>query len=283
LGRPGWLGRLGRAWGTLWWGLGRDRGTGGGWSTVKWLGGGAKGLRRGIKRSGGSKKKEGRGRERFLTSRRTPGTPRWRRRRGGSPSRRWRTPATAQRTAGERGQRNSGRGRGNWGVSRVADVGAKLTVAEGTAGLQRRRRNGLGRRRLMAVALWRVSSVGEVEGRSAGAQMREGERASEVLGSSGRGRGVRGTRGSGRRLRGDGRADSSGPRAERAGEAGAGVGKAVALTGGPARAERGEGEGRCARDGPDGSKGRGGGGCGLLSFFSFILAFVFPFLFIYSI
>jgi hypothetical protein len=174
----------------------------------------------------GAVKKEGRGRERFLTSRRTPGTPRWRRRRGGSPSRRWRTPATAQRMAGERGQRNSGRGRGNWGVSRVADVGAKLTVAEGTAGLQRRRRNGLGRRRLMAAALWRVSSVGEVEGRSAGAQMREGERASEVLGSSGRGRGgcelharrgrgVRGTRGSGRQLRGDGRADSSGPRAER--------------------------------------------------------------------
>jgi hypothetical protein len=29
-------------------------------------------------------------------------------------------------------------------VSRVADVEAKLTVAEGTAGLQRRRRNGLG-------------------------------------------------------------------------------------------------------------------------------------------
>jgi hypothetical protein len=38
---------------------------------------------------------------------------------------------------GERGQRDSGRERGNWGASRVADVGAKLTVAEGTAGLQR--------------------------------------------------------------------------------------------------------------------------------------------------
>jgi hypothetical protein len=60
LGRPGWPGRLGRAWGTFWWGLGRDRGTGGGRSTAKWLGGGAKGLRRGIKRSGGNKK----GRER---------------------------------------------------------------------------------------------------------------------------------------------------------------------------------------------------------------------------
>jgi hypothetical protein len=47
---------------------------------------------------------------------------------------------------GERGQSDSGRERGNWGASRVVDVGAKLTVAEGTAGLQRRRRNELGRR-----------------------------------------------------------------------------------------------------------------------------------------
>jgi hypothetical protein len=124
----------------------------------------------------GGNRKEGRGQGRFLTSRRTPGTPRWRRRRGGSPSRRWRTAATVQRTAGERGQRKLGRERGNWGVSRVADVEAELTVAEGTTGLQRRQRNGLGRRRLMAAALWRVSSVGEVEGRSGGAQMREGER-----------------------------------------------------------------------------------------------------------
>jgi hypothetical protein len=92
----------------------------------------------------GGNRKEGRGQRRFLTSRRTPGTPRWRRRRGGNPSRRWRTSAAAQRTAGERGQRKLGRERGNWGVSRVADVEAKLTVAEGTAGLQRRRRNGLG-------------------------------------------------------------------------------------------------------------------------------------------
>jgi hypothetical protein len=61
-------------------------------------------------------------------------------------------------------------------VSQVADVKAKLTVAEGTTGLQCRWRNGLGRQRLMAAALWRASSVGEVEGRSAGAQLREGER-----------------------------------------------------------------------------------------------------------
>jgi hypothetical protein len=42
----------------------------------------------------------------------------------------------------------------------------------------------------MAAALWRARSVGEREkGGSAGAQMREGERVGEALGSSGRGRG----------------------------------------------------------------------------------------------
>jgi hypothetical protein len=102
----------------------------------------------------------------------------------------------------------------------------------------------------MAAALWRVRSAGEVEEGSAGAQMREGERASGVLGSSGRGRGGcelharrgRGVRGSaqfGRQLRGEDGADSPGPRAEREGKAGAGARKAAALTGGPARAERG--------------------------------------------
>jgi hypothetical protein len=175
LGRPGWPERLGRAQGTFWWELGRDRGTGGGGPRRSGSAAALKDSGEELSAAGGNKE-EGRGRGRFLTSRRTPGTPRWRRRRGGSPSRRWQTSVTAQRTAGERGQSNSGRERGNWGVSRVADVEAKLTVAEGTAGLQRRRRNGLGRRRLMAAALWRVSSVGEVEGRSAGAQMREGER-----------------------------------------------------------------------------------------------------------
>jgi hypothetical protein len=143
LGRPGWSGRLGKARGTYWRGLSRDRGTGGG----------------GPRRTGsaaaptdsdeelsalGSKGGKGRGRWRFLTSRRTPGTSRWRRRRDDGSGRRWRTTAAARRTAGERGQRKSGRERGNWSVSRVADVEAKLTVAEGTAGLRRRRGNGLG-------------------------------------------------------------------------------------------------------------------------------------------
>jgi hypothetical protein len=143
----------------------------------------------------------------------------------------------------------------------------------------------------MAATLWRVSSVGEVEERSAGAQMREGERASEVLGSRGRGRGgcelharrgrgVRGTRGSGRRLRGDGRVDSPGPRAERAGEAGADAGMAIALTGGPARAERGEGGGKRARGmGQMGRKAEGaGGGVGFFPFF-FYSGICFPFSF----
>jgi hypothetical protein len=42
---------LGKARGTYWRGLSRDRGTGGGRPTAKWLGGGANRLRRGIKRS----------------------------------------------------------------------------------------------------------------------------------------------------------------------------------------------------------------------------------------
>jgi hypothetical protein len=64
-----------------------------------------------------------------------------------------------RRTAGEPGQRELVRERRNWGASRFADVEAKLTVAEGTAGLRRRRRNGLG----TAAALWRAHSEGEVE------------------------------------------------------------------------------------------------------------------------
>jgi hypothetical protein len=60
LGRPGWPGRLGKARGTYWRGLGRDRGTGGGRPTAEWLGGGANRLRRGIKRS----REQERGRER---------------------------------------------------------------------------------------------------------------------------------------------------------------------------------------------------------------------------
>jgi hypothetical protein len=197
----------------------------------------------------GGNRKEGRGQRRFLTSRRTPGTPRWRRRCGGNPCRRWRTSAAAQRTAGERGQRKLGRERGNWGVSRVADVEAKLTVAEGTAGLQRRRRNGLG--------------TAAVNGGGALACEQRGGGGREVCR-----RGVRGTRSSGRRLRGDGGADSPGPRAERAGEAGADAGKAAALTGRPARAEREGGEGRRARGmGQMGRKAEGGGGVGFFPFF----------------
>jgi hypothetical protein len=51
LGRPERPGRLGRALGIIRWGLGRGRGTGGGRSTAKRLGGGVNQLRRVIKRS----------------------------------------------------------------------------------------------------------------------------------------------------------------------------------------------------------------------------------------
>jgi hypothetical protein len=131
----------------------------------------------------------------------------------------------------------------------------------------------------VAAVLWRARNEGEVEEGSAGAQMREGERASGALGSSGqgrggceiharRGRGVRDSAQLGRRLRGEDGADSPGPRAEREGKAGAGARKAAAVTGGPARAEREQGgrEAR-ARDGLSRPKGRGGGRVGLLFLF----------------
>ena len=100
----------------------------------------------------------------------------------------------------------------------------------------------------MAAALWRVRSVGEVGEGSAGAQMREGERASEALGSSGRGEVVAsstrdvGAESAARADRGGGYAETEELTAraheQRERKAGAGAGKAVALTGGPARAER---------------------------------------------
>ena len=71
--------------------------------------------------------------------------------------------ATARRTAGERGQREIGRGRGDWSAFRVADAGAELTVAMDTAELQRRRRSKLGRRRFAAMAIWHAHSEGEGE------------------------------------------------------------------------------------------------------------------------
>jgi hypothetical protein len=166
---------------------------------------------------------------RFLTSRRTPGTPRWRQRRGDGPGRRWRTTATAQRTAGERGQRKLGRERGNWGVSRVADVEAKLTVVEGTTGLQRRRKNGLGTAAVNgggALACAQRGGGGREVCRCANEGGREGGLGSGLKWP--RAGWLRASRATwarrprhaqlGRRLRGDEGADSRGPRAERAGE-----------------------------------------------------------------
>jgi hypothetical protein len=124
-------------------GLNRDRGTGGWRPTARRLGGSANRLRREIKhnREQGREKGEGRGGSlpqgvpqgplgggEGATTARVNG--------GGT--------GTAWRTAGERGQRKSRRQRRNWSVSRVADVEAALTVAEGTAGLRRRRGNRLG-------------------------------------------------------------------------------------------------------------------------------------------
>ena len=126
--------------------------------------------------------------------------------------------------------------------------------------------------------------------------MREGERASGVLGSSGRGRGGcelharrgRGVRGSaqlGRRLRGEDGADSPGPRAERERKAGAGAEKAAALTGGPARAESEEGGRKRARGmGLMGRKAERAGEAGFFSFFFYSdICFLFSFYLLYLI
>jgi hypothetical protein len=59
-----------------------------------------------------------------------------------------------------------------------------------------------------------------------------------------------------------------------------GCGEAIALTGGPARAERGGGRRRARGVGRLGRKAEGGRGMGFFPF-SFIPAIVFPFLFIY--
>jgi hypothetical protein len=143
LGRPERPERLGKARGVFWWGLGRGRGTGGGRSTAKRLGGGAKGLRRAIERDRGQ-----------YTGRAGAGEVPYLKADSGDPSMATETRRQPESTVadlggcaengGERGQRELERGRGNWSASRVADVEAKLTVAESTAGLQRRWGNGLG-------------------------------------------------------------------------------------------------------------------------------------------
>jgi hypothetical protein len=163
-------------------------------------------------------------------------------------------------------------------------------VVEGTAGLQRRRRNGLGRRRFngggaLACAqrgggwrgVCRCANEGEREG-GLGFGLKW-PRAGWLRAS--RATWARRPRqcAARRQLRGDEGADSLGPRAEGAGKAGAGAGKAAALTGGPARAEREEG-GEGARAGWAGwaERLRGAGGVGFFSFF-FYSGICFPFSF----
>jgi hypothetical protein len=190
---------------------------------------------------------------------------------------------------GERGQRDSGRERGNWSVSRVADVGAELTVAEGTAGLQRRRRNELGRRRFNgggALACAQRGGGGRGVCRCANEGGGEGERGSGLKWPrrggcelhARRGRGVCGTRGSGGGYAGmkELTAGARGQR-ERGSERGCGESGRADGRARQGRERRGGRKAR-ARDGPDGPKSRGGGGSGLLSFF-FYSGICFPFSF----
>jgi hypothetical protein len=103
---------------------------------VKRLGGGAKGLRRAIKRDRGQYKgREGAGEVPYLKA--DSGDPLMATETRRQPESTVADPGACGAHGGERGQSDSGRGRGNWSASRVADVGAELTVAEGTAELQR--------------------------------------------------------------------------------------------------------------------------------------------------
>jgi hypothetical protein len=178
-------------------------------------------------------------------------------------TRRWpgSTVAAARRTAGERGQREIGRGMGNWCAFRVADVGAKLTVAMDTAELQRRglrrRRSGVraARERWKRGAGWCANEGGGGGEQGSGLKW---PRARWGEPHARRGRGDRGTHGGGyaktekptSRARGAEREKKAGAGAREAGltgrahgqreSEGAGVrGETAAPTGGAGRAERG--------------------------------------------
>jgi hypothetical protein len=128
----------------------------------------------------------------------------------------------------------------------------------------------------MAAALWRVRSVGEVGEGSAGAQMGEGERASEALGSSGRGEVVAsstrdvGAESAARAARGGGYAGTRKltARAREQRERGSGRARESGCADGRARQGRERQGGRRA-----GGMGRKAEGAGEAGFFPFFLLF----------
>jgi hypothetical protein len=141
LGRPGWSGRLGKARGTQWRGLSRDRGTRGWRPTTRRLGGGANRLRQEIKHN----REQGREKERAGEVPYLKAYPR--NLSVAVKARRWLGSMVA--APGLRGGRRVSAGRGNQGGrgeigACPADVEVELTVAEGTTGLRRRRGNELG-------------------------------------------------------------------------------------------------------------------------------------------
>jgi hypothetical protein len=191
-------------------------------------------------------------------------------------------------------------GRGNQGGRGEIGACPGLRTSRRSSPWQRARRGsdvdgemGSGQRRVTAAALWRARSVGEVEKGVCRCANEGGKRVSEALGlkwpRAGRLRASRATWARRprcaqlrQRLRGDEGADRGGPRAERArsGRTRWESGRADER----ARQDRERRGGKArARDGPVGPKGRGEQGLWATLSFSFILAIVFPFLFIYSI
>ena len=137
-----------------------------------------------------------------------------------------------------------------------------------------------------------MRSVGEVEGGSAGAQMREGERASEALGSSDRGEVVAsstrdvGAETAATRSSGGGYAGmkelTAGTHGQRERGSERGCGESGRTDGRAHRGRERRGKRRARGIGPAGPKGRGGGGSGLLFLF-LLFWYLFSLFFLFSL
>jgi hypothetical protein len=159
LGRPGWSGRLGKARGTQWRGLSRDRGTGGWRPTARRLGGGVNRLRREIKHN----REQGREKERAGEVPYLKAYPR--NLSVAVKARRWLGSMAV--APGLRGGRRVSAGRGTQGGRGEIGVCPELRTSRQSSPWQRARQGsdvngetGSGRWRTTAAPPWRARSVG---------------------------------------------------------------------------------------------------------------------------
>jgi hypothetical protein len=159
LGRPGWSGRLGKARGTQWRGLSRDRGTGGWQPTARRLGGGANRLRQETKHN----REQGREKERAGEVPNLKAYPR--NLSVAVKARRWLGSTVA--APGLRGRRRVSAGRGNQGGRGEIGACPELRTSRQSSPWQRARQGsdfdgetGLGRQRTTTAPPWRARSAG---------------------------------------------------------------------------------------------------------------------------